>query len=181
MKKIFFLVLTSILCLFVQLSAQTAKKTRFGVKGGLNHTVINGYETNGDKTGFTGSTVYGAFFAETHIGSTTFLVNELLFSWVNDWHFIEIPVHIKQMLNPKLSVFLGPKLDFASDKFDNSKESKSDFCGISIETGAQYNFTKRIFLEGRYSIGVSKQFRDESFDINEGKRNNLRFGVGFRF
>jgi hypothetical protein len=165
----------------IQLSAQKEKKKSFGIKGGLNHAVINGYETNGDKTGFIATTVYGAFFAETQIGSTTFLVNELLFSWVNDWHFIEIPFHIKQMLNPKLGVFLGPKLDFAADKFDNSKESKSDFCGISIETGVHFNFAKRIFAEGRYSIGLSKQFRDESFDINDGKRNNFRVGVGFRF
>jgi Outer membrane protein beta-barrel domain len=180
MKKIFLLVLTSI-CLAVQLYAQTEKKICFGIKGGLNHTVINGYETNGDKTGFIGTTVYGAFFAETHIGSTTFLVTELLFSWVNDWHFIEVPFHIKQMLNHKLGVFLGPKLDFAADKFDNSKKSKSGFCGLSIETGTQFNFTKRIFAEGRYSIGLSEQFRDESFDINDGKRNNFRLGVGFRF
>lgn len=180
MKKIFLLALTYI-CLAVQLNAQKEKKTSFGIKGGLNHTVINGYETNGNKTGFTGTTVYGAFFAETHIDSTTFLAYELLFTWVNDWHFIEIPFHIKQMLNPRLGVFLGPKLDFAADKFDNSKESKSGFCGVSLETGAQFNFAKRIFAEGRYSIGLSKQFRDESFDINDGKRNNFRLGVGFRF
>jgi hypothetical protein len=180
MKKIFFLVLASI-CLIVQVTAQTEKKTRFGIKGGFNHTVINGYETNGTKTGFTGSSVYGAFFSETHIGSSTFLVNELLFSWTNDWHFIEIPIHIRQMLSPKLAVFLGPKLDLAADKFDNTKNSKSGFIGVSIEAGTQLNLTKRIFAEGRYSIGLSKQFRDESFDINDGQRNNLRFGIGFRF
>jgi hypothetical protein len=180
MKKIFFLALTSA-CIFLQLSAQTEKKIQFGIKGGYNHTVINGNETNAVKTGFIGSSVYGAFFAETHIGSSTFLVNEWLFSWTNDWHFVEIPFHVRQMLNSKLSVFLGPKLDLAADKFDNTKNSKSGFCGVSIETGAQFNFTKRIFVEGRYSIGLSKQFNDESFDINDGKRNNLRFGAGFRF
>lgn len=180
MKNIFVPVLVS-LCIVSQLSAQTQRKTRFGIKGGLNHTVINGVETDGDKTGFTGTSVYGALFTETHIGPTTFLVNELLFAWVNDWHFIEAPIHIKQMLNSKLSVFLGPKLDFAADKFDGRKANKSGFCGVSIETGAQFNFTKRIFAEGRYSIGLSKQFKDESFDINDGKRNNLRFGVGIWF
>ena len=180
MKKIFFLILISA-CLFVQLSAQTAKKTRFGIKGGLNHTVINGYETNGNKTGFVGTTIYGALFSESHLGPTTFLVNELLFSWVNDWHFIEVPFFIKQMLSSRLSAFLGPKLDLAADKFDNSDETKSKFLGVSIETGVQFNFTKRVFIEGRYSFGLSKQFKDESFDINEGNRNTLRFGAGFRF
>mgnify|MGYP001578107750 FL=1 len=180
MKKIFLLFLTS-LCLFIQLSAQTTKKTRFGIKGGWNHTVIHGYETNGDKTGFIGGTIYGSLFAETHIGPSTFFINELLFSWTNDWHFIEVPLYIKQMLNRKLGVFLGPKLDLAADKFDNSKGSKSGFCGVSLETGTQFNFTNRIFAEGRYSFSLSKQFRDESFDINDGKRNNFRIGAGFRF
>lgn len=175
------LVLVTSLNLLGQINAQTNKKSHFGIKGGLNHTVINGFETNGTKTGFTGTSVYGAFFVETQIGSTTFLVNELLFSWTNDWHFIEIPIHIKQMLNTRWSVFLGPKLDFAADKFDKTKADKSDLCGVSVEAGTQFNFSKRIFAEGRYSIGLSKQFKDESFDINDGKRNNLRFGFGFRF
>ena len=180
MKKIFFLAVISI-CLFVQLSAQTGKKTRFGIKGGLNHTVINGYQLNGEKTGFVGTSIYGALFAETHLGPGTYLVNEVLFSWTNDWHFIEVPFFIKQMLTQRLSVFLWPKLDLAADKFDNGKGSKSDFCGLSLETGVQFNFTKRLFAEGRYTIGLSKQFKDESFDINDGRRNNLRFGGGFRF
>ena len=165
----------------VQLAAQKEKKTTFGIKAGYNHTVINGYETNGDKTGFIGSTIYGGFFAEKHLGPTTFLKSELLFAWVNDWHFIEIPVHIRQMLNSKVSLFIGPKLDFTANKLDKTKNDKSGFIGLSFEAGAQYNFTKRIFAEGRYSLGLSSQFKDESFDINEGKRNNLRFGVGFRF
>lgn len=180
MKKVIYLGLMAI-GMTLQASAQTEKKTHFGIKGGFNHTVINGVETDGDKTGFTGSSVYGALFTETHIGPTTLLVNELLFSWANDWHFIEAPIHIKQMLNSKLSVFLGPKLDFTADKFDGRKADKSGFCGVSMEIGAHFNFTKRIFAEGRYSIGLSKQFKDESFDINDGKRNNLRFGVGIWF
>lgn len=180
MKKLFFLVLTS-LCLFVRLSAQKEKRTRFGIKGGFNHTVINGYETNGSKTGFIGGSIYGALFTETHIGANSFLANELLFSWTNDWHFIEVPIYIKQMLNSRWAVFLGPKLDLAADKFDKRKESKSGFCGVSVETGVQFNFMKQLFAEGRYSIGLSKQFRDESFDINDGKRNNFRIGAGFRF
>lgn len=180
MKKIFFIAVISML-FTAQLSAQKEKKTHFGIKAGYNHTVINGYETDGDETGYIESTMYGALFAEKHLGPTTFLKAELLFSWVNDWHFIEIPLHIRQMLNSRISLFIGPKLDFAADKFDKNKESKSGTCGISLESGIQYNFFKRIFAEGRYSIGVSRQFKDESFDINEGKRNNLRFGIGFRF
>ncbi len=175
------LFLTTYLGLASDLSAQKDKKNWYGIKGGINHTDINGFETNGTRTGFTGTSIYGALFNETHIGHTTFLVTELLFSWTNDWHFIEVPFQIKKMLNDKLGIFAGPKLDFAADKFDKQKANKSGLCGVSAETGVQFNFTSRIFVEGRYSIGLSKQFRDEAFDINDGKRNNIRFGAGFRF
>ena len=180
MRIILLLAIAGLLCCNA-LYAQKEKKSWLGIKGGFNHTVINGVETNGNKTGFVGSTIYGGLFTENHIGSTTLLMNELLFSWVNDWHFIEATVHLKQMLNDQAAVFLGPKLDFAADRFSNQKQSKSGFVGISIETGAQYYFSKHFFAEGRYSIGLSRQFRDVFFDINDGRRNNLRFGLGFRF
>lgn len=108
-------------------------------------------------------------------------MNELLFSWVNNRHFIEATIHLKQMLNDRTAVFPGPKLDITADRFASQKRSKSGFAGISIGTGAQYHFSKHLFAEGRYSIGLSKQFRDVFFDINDGRRNDLRFGVGFRF
>lgn len=180
MRKILLLTLFGLLCCNAIL-AQKEKKSWFGIKGGFNHTVINGVETNGTKTGFVGSTIYGGLFTENNIGPTTLLLNELVFSWVNDWHFIEATIHLKQMLHERMAVFLGPKLDIAADRFASQKRSKSGFAGISIETGAQYYFSKQLFAEGRYSIGLSKQFRDIFFDINEGRRNNLRFGVGFRF
>lgn len=154
---------------------------QFGFKAGLNHGVINGVETTGKKTGFTGTSAYGAFFSEIPIGLTTFLQNELLFTWTNDWHFIEIPFFIKQKLSNKWSVFLGPKLDIVADKFDKTDGNTSDLFGISVETGGQFYLSKKIFVEGRYAIGLSKQFRDPFFDINDGRRNNLRFGIGLIF
>ncbi len=180
MKNILLLCFIS-LCMATELFAQKENKLNFGIKGGMNRIHIKGYESNGQKTGFIGTTIYGALFTKFNIGSTTFLETEILFTWVNDWHFIEVPFHIKQMLNKKVGIFLGPKLDFAADRLDSTKQSKSDILGLSMEVGTQYNFSKRIFAEGRYSIGLSQQFRDESFDINNGKRNNLRFGFGFRF
>jgi len=175
MKKI---LLTTLLFFFLHLlQAQTS----FGIKGGFNHTVINGTETGGKKTGYTGSTVYGSLFVETGIGTSTYLNAEMLFSWVNDWHFVEVPVHIRQMLNKKFGIFIGPKLDISADKFDHQKGSSSDLFGVSVETGILYNFFHRLFAEARYSAGLTRQFNDEGFDINDARRNNFRAGIGFRF
>lgn len=180
MRKTIFLALTGLLFCST-LFAQKEKKSWFGIKGGFNHTVINGVETDGDKIGFVGSTLYGGLFTENPIGATTSMMNELIFSWVNNWHFIEATIHIKQMLNNRTAVFLGPKLDFAADKFDRQKQSTSGFVGVSLEPGVQYFITKKIVAEGRYSIGITRQFKDQSWDINDGRRNNLRFGIGYRF
>ncbi|HMU46144.1 MAG TPA: outer membrane beta-barrel protein [Chitinophagaceae bacterium] len=180
MKHIIILMVISILGISHTM-AQSTKKTQFGIKGGLNHCIINGYETDGTKTGFVGTTIYGGFFAETSIGASTYLVNELNFSWVNDWHFIEVPVFIKQMLSSRFSAFLGPRLDFSANRFAKYKEDKSGLIGLALEGGVQYNITKRFFTEGRYSTSLTRQFKDQFFDINDGRRNNWRVGAGFRF
>ena len=164
------------------LKAQTeTNKLTFGIKGGYNHTVIKGYETNGSKTGFIGGSVYGALVLEKGIAANKFLNTALLYSWVNDWNFIEIPFHYRQKLNKEISVFAGPKLDLAADKFDKTKESTSKFLGISAEIGGQYNFSAHLFAESEYSFGVSRSFNDQFFDINNGRRDNFRIGVGYCF
>ena len=181
MKKTFFgITMLFALCFKVQAQAENNNFT-FGIKGGYNHTVINGYETNGAKTGFVGSTIYGSLFVEKGIAENKFLNIGLTFSWVNDWHFIEVPFHFRQMLNKQISIFAGPKLDLQADKFDKTKESTSDFLGISAIIGGQYDFSGHLFAEAEYSIGISRSFNDSVFDINNGRRNNFRIGAGYRF
>jgi hypothetical protein len=172
----------ALLVLFLESHGQAGKnKIIFGIKGGYNHTVINGYEANGGKTGFVGSTIYGSLFGERGIGENKFLGAELTFSWVNDWNFLEMPVRLRQMLNRQISIFAGPKLDLAADKFDKTKESESRLLCISAEAGAQYDFSRHLFGEVKYSVGVTRNFNDTPFDINNGRRNNFRLGAGYRF
>lgn len=180
MRKLF-LVTIMLASFFKSHAQQENKKFTFGIKGGYNHTVINGYETNGAKTGFIGSTIYGSLFAKKGIGENKFLSTGLTFSWVNDWHFLEIPVCLRQMLNRQISIFAGPRLDFVADKFDKIKESTSKFLGISTVIGGQYDFSSHLFAEAEYSIGISKNFNDPFFDINNGRRNNFRIGAGYCF
>ena len=181
MKKKFFATIT-LLALFLALHAQPGKNTIiFGIKGGFNHTVINGYETNGTKTGFIGSTIYGSLFGESRIAENKFLSAELTFSWVNYWNFLEVPIHFRQMLNRQISIFAGPKLDVAIDKIDKTKECTSRLLGLSAEAGVQYDFSRHLFGEVKYSVGVTGSFNDVFFDINNGRRNNFRFGAGYRF
>ena len=181
MEKLFFVTIMLLaLCFKLQAQVENNKFT-FGIKGGYNHTIINGLETSGAKTGFVGSTMYGTLFVEKGIALNKFLNTGITFSWVNDWNFIEVPFHFRQMLNRQISIFTGPKLDLAADNFDKRKESTSRFLGVSAEIGGQYNFASHLFAESAYSIGISKSFNDLFFDINNGRRDNFRIGAGYRF
>ncbi|MEO6611384.1 MAG: hypothetical protein ABIT05_04600 [Chitinophagaceae bacterium] len=158
--------------------------TRFGFKGGYNRSVINGRETaTNAKTGYIGDELYGAFFCETRLKEKLSFENELLVSWTDNYHFIEIPLHLKYHFTAKWTLFAGPKIDFIADNDNDPNESGYRFrnLGASGELGLQYNIRTWLLLESRYSKGFVEQVDDLSFDINDGKRNTFRIGAGIRF
>jgi len=153
--------------------------TSFGFKGGLNRSIINGHEPNGTKTGYVGVELYAGFFAETEINDRWRFENEMLYSFTDECHFIEVPLHVKYVLFRRMMVFFGPKIDLIVNK-DNEIYEFNNF-GVSVEPGLQYNITAQILAEIRYSIGLMKQINDFALDIYDGKRNTIRIGLGFRF
>lgn len=152
----------------------------FGIKGGFNKSIINGHETNGLETGFIGYEAYGALFSETRLSKHFSMENELLFSFTDDYHFIEIPVQLKYLFYGKFYVFTGPKLDFIVDNDQSGMYNFKTF-GVSAEVGAQYQITRKFFCEVRYSKGFTKQVNDFGLNILDGRRNTLRFGLGIKF
>lgn len=166
------------------LFSQTEKTTNFGIKGGANFSDISGIETDGENTGYIGTELYISLFADTVLNEKLNIENELLFSFTDDYHFIEIPLHLKYKLLNKWNVLLGPKLDFIldndNDSFENPYYRFKNF-GVSVEFGTQYKISKRVFAELRYSKGLTSQIDDLVLDINDGKRSVLRIGIGFKF
>ena len=81
-------------------------------------------------------------------------------------------------------MFLGPKLDILVDNLasdlDNSY-NKFKTLGISADMGVQFEIYRRFFAETRYSYGFTEQVNDYFLDINNGKRNTFRVGIGYRF
>ncbi len=160
-------------------SGQHKNATSFGIKAGINRSVINGYELNGTKTGFDGVELYAALFADTELSTRWRFENEILYSFTDDYHFIEIPLHLKYSVFKKAFVFLGPKLDMIVSNDDEIYDFNN--FGVSIDVGFQYEITPRIISEIRYSRGLMKQINDYALDIYDGKRNTIRLGIGFRF
>lgn len=157
--------------------------TRFGFKGGFNRSDVEGRQTDGEKTGYIGGELYGGFFSETAVGEKIDIGSELLFSWTDDYHFIELPVHLAFTFARNWSVFAGPKLDFLVDNDNNSFESNYRFkkFGVSADMGIQYNIFRSFFAEIRHSRSFTPQVTDLALDINNGKRHTYRIGLGIRF
>ncbi|HEY0668828.1 MAG TPA: outer membrane beta-barrel protein [Sphingobacteriaceae bacterium] len=155
------------------------KKTTFGFKGGINQSEINAKELDGTKSGYSGTELYGGFFADTRISNNFKLGNELLFSFTDDYHFIEIPLHLKYNLIEKWNVLLGPKLDYIVDRNDDWNNFKK--LGLSGEIGSQYRINRLFFAEVKYARSFTRQINSDFFDFYNGKRNTFRVGLGVNF
>ncbi|MBX2968270.1 MAG: PorT family protein [Cyclobacteriaceae bacterium] len=151
----------------------------FSLKGGLNRSIINGKELDGTPTGFLGLELYVSLAMDNRLNQKWRFENEILFSFTDDYHFIEIPLRLKHQVHKKCSLAAGPKLDFILNK-DDQNYNFNKF-GISIEIGVQYDVTRRILAEFRYAFGLLPQISDFVLDIYDGKRNTIRLGLGYRF
>ena len=172
-----------LVCFTITIYGQEKGKTTFGFKGGLNNSELKGFDLSGQKTRYSGIELYASLFSDTELNKTLNLQNELLFSWTDVYHFIEVPIHIKYTLSSKFKVFAGPKLDFILDDDDNFQHKDFQFknFGISVEVGTQFKLTKRFFTEIRYSKSFTEQIDDSFLGIYQGKRNALRAGLGINF
>lgn len=158
---------------------QGKRLTTFGFKGGVNRSVINGREPNGSATGYIGVEMYASLFAEMELRNNWKFENELLYSFTDDYHFLEVPVHIEYKVIKNTLVFAGPKLDLVVSNDDAIYDFNN--LGVSIDLGAKYEFTKRILAEFRYLKGLFPQVNDYALDIYDGRRDTLRLGLGFKF
>ena len=159
--------------------AQREHSTYFGFKGGLNRSVINGHELNGTSTGYIGIEMYASLFADSRLNDRWRIENEILFSFTDEYFFIEIPLHLKYQVFKKTFILAGPKLDMIVNPDDEMYDFNN--FGVSVDLGTQYEITKRFFVEFRYSQGLMKHVDDYGLDIYDGKRNTLRLGIGIRF
>lgn len=194
MKKIILSSALALVCIaFTQAQESESSvigKTTFGVKAGINQVLVRSSSTNADLGYFFG------LFSETRLSEKWSIQNELLFTANNevtrftvsdlnlestrDLTFFEVPLHLKYHATDKVSLFAGPKLSFLAGQED------ADNVGLALEAGIQWDFTKKFFLEARYSQdlfsqntlsvdnGIIRQRRDRAL-------NQLRLGVGFKF
>ena len=171
----------AIVLLASQSYGQKPKETFFGFKGGYNRSIINGIDQYGGKTGYIGGEFYCSFFSDTKLNKHWNFEDELLFSFTDDYHFLEIPLHLKYYIKPKWNVFAGLKVDFILNSKDDDTYYQYDNFGFSTEIASQYYFNKRFFGEIRYSRSIINKIDNLGLDIYDGIRKTIRFGGGLRF
>jgi opacity protein-like surface antigen len=157
MKKIIFTA-TAVLA-FVFSNAQDAK---FGAKGGLDLVSISG--GGGSTTGFT---IGG--FAEFNLSDKVVLQPGLNYHTATQdnmsWNFISIPVIAKFNVADKINLLAGPSL------FYNLESEATDKTTFNLDFGASYDINDHLFIEPRYSAGLTGDF----------KVNHFIFGLGYKF
>jgi len=163
-------------------------KTTFGVKGGINQSLISADDGSTDLGYFLG------LFSETRLSQKWSLQNELIFTAntittmitlgnsdieeLREFTFFEVPVHLKYYLTDNFSVFAGPKLSFLA-------AGRANNVGLALDGGIQWDFTKKFFLEARYSQDLFTQnivpAGNSSVFTKDISLNHLRLGAGLKF
>ncbi|WP_053992437.1 outer membrane beta-barrel protein [Mangrovimonas sp. TPBH4] len=149
--------------------------TTFGFKAGLNQSFIVPGHYSID--GYQGLELYGGFFSETRLTERWSFQNELVFSYTDEYLFLEIPLVMKYHITDKFSAFGGAKIDLILN--DELTKEHLRRMGVSLEIGVQYDFSRKFFAEARFGYGLVDQIYIE--DFYGGYRNTLRVGVGYKF
>lgn len=155
------------------------RRTAFGAKVGLNKSDVDATDANGGNSGYVGTELYTGFFADTKLTSKINLGSELLFSFTDNYHLIELPVNLKYKFINNWNVLLGPKLDYIVDANEGGYRFKK--WGLSADIGSQYRINRLFFAELRYAWGLTPQINSDFFDFYNGRRNILRLGLGVNF
>ncbi len=146
-----------------------APEVVFAAQGGKNDGVV-----------FTGETLHSDYFDAVY---------------TDNLNYINVPVMLKYYVCPSLSIDFGPQLginvyhkctvkgkdDHKDYKKTYDTDAKSVDFGLGL--GLTYNITKDVFVQGRYTMGLTdayKKFLGATYPINS-KNGNAQIAIGFRF
>ncbi len=171
---------------------------KIGIKSGAN---LAGFRTgNGANTDNIGLSIGG--IAELKLNKSFSLQAELLYDrkgglvYVNSSDFysidtkldyINLPVLIKLYFLKNLSLDFGPQIGFlvnskgeiTNSQGNNEKEvefNNTNNIDFSLNAGFSYIFNDKIFLQAKYSYGLTKIFKDRRY-----KNSLVNLSIGYIF
>ena len=179
MKKFVFAALAVVL-----FGSVNAQDTKYGIKAGFNSTSLRA--SNDGVSASTGlSGFYIGSFAEFGLSSAFAIQPELQAVIVSEEGenstFLVLPVLAKYKPTEQFGVFAGPQFDYLLDEENGILKR----FGLGFAVGAGYDITEKIFVDTRYSFGLSDRIDDEiEFDGGDDpsiKFNFFQVGLGYRF
>ena len=115
--------------------------------------------------------------------------------YTDNMNYINVPVMLKYYVTPALSIDFGPQLginvyhkitvkgkgDHKDYKQTEDLDAKSVDFGLGL--GLTYNISKDVFVQGRYTMGLTDVFntpKTAPFTYKE-KNGNAQISIGYRF
>ena len=177
MKKLIFSILA-----ITMMAMLNAQESRYGLKAGFNSLSIRA-SSGGSSASENISGFYIGSFAEFAVSENFDIQPELQYISVSEdggnSAFLVLPVLAKYNANDKFGILAGPQLDYLLDE-DSDGLNK---LGLSFAAGLSYEITDAIFIDGRYTLGLSNRLEDadqfgEDLKI---KFNMIQIGLGYKF
>lgn len=119
--------------------------------------------------------------------------------WTYNMNYINLPVMLKFYATPELSIDLGPQLGVNVYHKATLKAGKTNYketvdlkdivntIDVGIGFGLTYNITEQVFVQGRYTLGVTNVLKrkiydsDAEYNHDYAKNGNAQIAIGFRF
>ncbi|WP_299361892.1 porin family protein [Winogradskyella sp.] len=175
MKK---LLLTALFACFATIGI--SQEIRYGVRGALNISNLDfdpdaNFE-NKHRNGF-------AFAGFVDFGFTEELSLHTELQWSAEGgkdediraDYIQMPIMLKLSVSDRLSFGAGPQISLKTWQ-NNDGFSTFAFSGV---LGAEYMITDELFIDARYSIGLTN-ILDEDLTDSEARNHVIQFGFGIK-
>ncbi|RYH73436.1 hypothetical protein EVU94_09590 [Flavobacteriaceae bacterium 144Ye] len=133
--------------------------------------------------GLIGYQFYNGGFITNRLSKNVNLELGLLYTNIDNYKIIEVPILIKHNFNKNFRVFFGSKLNMEINNGFSTLQplnNTSNGMNMSLETGLQYDVNNSIMLEARYSLPVFQKNSTKPSIIYY-NTSMFKFGSNFKF
>ena len=205
MKKVFVLIASAIVCMSAMAQVQFGGKVGFDMTHfwgqGIDHGMKPGYQVGlmmeykfSSRFAIAPEVVFAAqggkdklFLLDIDQHGIEFVSSAGMKYNAN---YINVPVMLKYYATPNFSVDFGPQVGFnvyhkitakkTNESIDIKDSTKPVDLGLGL--GATYNLTDNAFVQARYTMGLTKVFKDEEvLGENNAKNGNVQIAFGMKF
>ena len=204
MKKVFALIAAAVVCMSASAQVQFGAKVGFdmtnfwgsnvdhGMKAGYQAGLVMEYKFN-PNFAIAPEVVFASQGGKSKAFALDITNNDINLTTTDikyTANYINVPVMLKYYVTPEFSIDFGPQVGFnVFNKVSHKNLSKSidikdstkpvDF-GLGL--GGTFNLTENAFVQARYTMGLTKVFKDEDvIGENNAKNGNVQIAFGMKF